>query len=430
MKNVICLSLIVFFCLTNLGYGSIKYSTSAHGNPDYGVFRSEISTRYVQGNCGHCHEQHASIDSDSTCAKAKADPSLLIGVALKNNARFNPYESQDNVCFLCHSATASLQYNGIENDYYSVTFGAASPTSTGILQAFNQASYHNLYDIKKYITGQTGAILQFPPYKLTANPCAACHNIHIAKANKRYPSDPTYAAISKPSEHEQLWGDDSPRERMNATVYQQPYDVNNNYEPDGGGSSRTIQALKTPDYNTFCTECHNSTSQIPSTTLNRDLYCFDWNTDKHGAGGAGNVVLKSPYSWYNSYTLSCTDCHEPHGSSNAFLIRNYVNGIADKNNDPNYPAGPVVLPPGDKDTRQLCCRCHSTSLRPQHHYVRSDLDEYYNRRFTCRSCHINDRPPDSALVDCTNCHYHGHTYEAWYPPANGMAAYSVTRRLF
>lgn len=430
MKNLIwCVLFLSWPCLV---HATVKYSTSAHGDPEDGVFRQELSAHYVEGNCAHCHEQHASMDSGNICPKASADPSLLIGAGFKSNVRYNPYEQKDNVCFLCHATTGSLQSGGIDNDYYSVNFGGAPSTSTGIYEAFNQASYHNLYDIQQYITGQTSANLEFVPFKLSTSPCTACHNVHIAKANKRHPGEPTYAAISKPSQHDQLWGDDAPQERMDSAVYQQPYDVNNNYEPDGGTSSRAIQALKTPDYNEFCGECHNGTSEIPSTTLNRSLYLFDWDTEKHGGGSAGSVGLRTPYSSYyaGSYTLVCTDCHEPHGSSNAFLIRNYVNGLADKNGDPNYPAGPVVLPPGDKDTRQLCCRCHSTSLRPQHHAVRSDLDDSFNSRYSCMSCHVNDRPPDKNLVDCTNCHYHGHTYEAWSPASNGMPAYSVTRRLF
>ena len=56
--------------------------------------------------------------------------------------------------------------------------------------------------------------------------------------------------------------------------------------------------------------------------------------DLHGAKKGRDTyidkgVLKAPYDENSGadYTLSCLDCHEPHGSPNAFLLRREVNGV-------------------------------------------------------------------------------------------------------
>jgi hypothetical protein len=91
-----------------------------------------------------------------------------------------------------------------------------------------------------------------------------------------------------------------------------------------------------PDYVTFCTDCHNSSSDIWSTQLGRYLHKFDWATEKHGRGAATDDDYEDFY-WYGgpyldsqagSYVMSCMDCHEAHGSSNSYLARATVNGAA------------------------------------------------------------------------------------------------------
>ncbi|NOQ51233.1 MAG: hypothetical protein GQ578_03290, partial [Desulfuromonadaceae bacterium] len=82
-----------------------------------------------------------------------------------------------------------------------------------------------------------------------------------------------------------------------------------------------------------------------------------------------------------SYVLSCLDCHEPHGSANAYLIRNSVN------------AGAVSVPdwsPVGWDN--LCNRCHDRG-----HHKTSEFN------LNCTDCHI----PHVGKQECTYCHYHG-----------------------
>ena len=107
------------------------------------------------------------------------------------------------------------------------------------------------------------------------------------------------------------------------------------YEPDG---SATQDGSNMTDYVTLCTDCHNSTRVIYSTRLARNLYKITWGAtgDFHGNkarvdGGSEWGDLLEPYKVGGSYAktnyvLSCTDCHEPHGSPNEFLLRKTVNG--------------------------------------------------------------------------------------------------------
>ena len=391
--------LTAFFLFSSSSMGQAgPYSDSAHGDTNYGVNRSVLATEgYAVGNCAHCHEQHASI--------AGTEPTPALGVAefclMAENFSgklYNTYTESDSVCFYCHTSLGSLQSGGItnNNENYSATFGGAAATTTGIMQAFNQASYHNLYDLKRYITGVSGS-KTFSSFPADSNPCSGCHNIHIAKRNKEYPGNPAYSAISKPSDHDNLWGVTTPDERMSAlsygAAYQPPYyDGSAGLEPDGSSLVATTQAEKTPDYNAFCTDCHNSTNIIYSTTLSRNLRTIDWATEKHGAGDADTYInVDPPFTAGSSklgYILACTDCHEPHGSPNAFLIRPDVNGAS---------LGATISGFSDTNMLYLCARCHEDNNQQIHHV----LNDYPYTAMQCGTCH------SGYPMACTNCHYHG-----------------------
>ncbi|CAD7783696.1 MAG: hypothetical protein KCCBMMGE_02103 [Candidatus Methanoperedenaceae archaeon GB37] len=53
------------------------------------------------------------------------------------------------------------------------------------MKAFNQNSYHNLYDIWEFAKTNFSSF-----FKEDSNPCSACHNVHLAKRNKEHKSDP------------------------------------------------------------------------------------------------------------------------------------------------------------------------------------------------------------------------------------------------
>jgi cytochrome c553 len=375
--------LVIWILVSSSNLYAGPYTSSAHGDSAYGVSRRGTS-QYGKGHCAHCHEQHASIDGNEP-EPVDGEPSkwCLFANNFNTSAISNPYWQRDNLCFFCHySGAGSLQNQAFNNYSYSYTFGGAvSLTSPdNIFDAFYSPSYHNLKDIYDFITGARGSHINFADFPADSNPCSGCHNAHIAKRNKAYPGNPSYTAISRPSQHAGLWGDD-PAERMSSvtygTNYQPPYYRGlTNLEPDGASSDRAIQAAKTPDYVTFCTDCHNATNTIESTTLGRTVRKIDWSSsgDAHGQRARSpecrdKTIVKPPYdNAINNYALACTDCHEPHGSGNySYLIREGVNGGITAVTGNTYTAW-----------KTLCQRCHYKD----HHHDQS----------------------------CINCHYHGATH--------------------
>ncbi|MCK4788826.1 MAG: hypothetical protein KAV87_34105 [Desulfobacteraceae bacterium] len=370
----ISIMILLFFGSMIYGHAAMAgpYLDSAHGNTGYGVLRTSLSTApddYAKGNCAHCHDQHASIGGvEPEPDSGNASPFCLFADNF-SGAISNPYNQSDDFCFYCHCYVdeISLQEPSFTNYDYSHTFGGYnSSTPASIYAAFNQTSYHNLYDIQDF------SETNFPSFfKSGSNPCAACHNPHLAKRNKENPGDPVYTAISKPTAHAELWGD-STGETMNdyaPSKYQAPYRHSSGCEPDGGTCSNLIaQAQKTPDYVTFCQDCHsyNMTGYGLSHTP------INWNADKHGNmprildSRGGQPIIRPPYdvNATANYVLSCLDCHEPHGSySYKYLIRKEVNG--DITN---------VTADTRDDWKTLCLRCHYR---------------------------------DHTAKSCSHCHYHG-----------------------
>jgi len=387
------------------------YTDSAHGNASYGVKRSVAPLgNYSQGNCAHCHEQHASIDGAEPAPYSgdnSASPFALFADNFNPSATFTPYQQNDNFCFYCHTNVDYLQSSGITNynrDYAATFGGYTTDSPLGIFEAFNQHSYHNLSDIQDFSQTNFSSF-----FTATSNPCTACHNPHIARRNKENKKDPSYTAISKPSDHANLWGNDASERMLAATSnkYMAPYfyEATNTYEPD---ATLTHDGSLTPDYNAFCTDCHNTTNTISSTTLGRNLIKISWYTeggdsttagDKHGKNSAtGSSERIMPYGTDNGWVLSCLDCHEPHGSPSSFLIRREVNG--------SYTTAAVhtkaTSPTATSNIKLLCAKCHNSDWEYVHHL---SPDATFNQ-FKCGSCH-GQNGTAGFIIPCEDCHSHG-----------------------
>ncbi len=414
MKRIFVLIVSFMFLGSGIAFAG-TFTDSAHGNSSSGVKRKNpFPSEYSRGNCAHCHEQHASIEGDEPTPdanKAQGPDSFCL---LANNwsglPTVKPYVQDDNSCFYCHTSSATFQaLPSFFNYSYCRTFGGYSSDATAsIMDTFNLTSYHNLYDLYRYITGQSGSGSHpsFTDFPASSSPCSGCHNVHIAKRNKATPGNPSNTAISRPSDHNNLWGDGSPGERMTATGYSadyqppQYYSSSSNLEPDGTSSDRATQAGKTPDYNTFCIDCHNSTNTIWSTSLSRNLKTINWDVEKHGKGDAdGYITVDSPYTSGSGdlgYVLSCLDCHEPHGSSNAFLIRKEVNGAA---------LGATIGYGTDADKLDnanwdyLCNRCHQDDAELHSGCEADNYGEIHHS-----TTYGGDPPYTTDIQNCGGCH--------------------------
>jgi len=404
------LSLLIAFgmdlCLARPGLAG-DYLLSAHGSATAGVSRTVTSTAgYGRGNCGHCHEMHASLEGDEPSPPILSEGASAYAVFAKNfdGRTVKPYSQDSNFCFYCHNSPGAAQT--VTNYDYSSTFGGGSGGTATILAAFNQASYHNLNDIKTFVRGKSAT---YPWYTDSSNPCNACHNPHLAKRNQdsSLVGFPLNSAISKPSDHFNRWGETQTMATFaasNGGSYEAPYLIAPpgiaTREPAGAGAA---DGSKTPDYAGFCTDCHTSDNNIPSSISTNPggiLRKINWTAggEKHGAFARdGTDNFQKPYSDVASsksnFVLSCLDCHEPHGSSNIMLIRRRVNG--------GDLAGAISSLAAMKP---LCGRCHSVSWRTIHHDGTGA--PYPGPPVNCTSgCHPG--PPGSNPVPCGNCHFHG-----------------------
>jgi predicted CXXCH cytochrome family protein len=264
-------------------------------------------------------------------------------------------------------------------------------------------SAHYLADIGDFLRNKWG----FGDTSNNINLCEGCHNPHKAQRHY-YPVDSKGTSpISRPSTHDGDWDVYGAEltERMSSyaspQTYLAPYYYNGaGHEPDGGDQQ---YGANMPDYVTLCTDCHNSTNTIDSTRLDRPLYKFDWNTEKHGRAAARDhdcADFELPYydNQSGNYVLSCTDCHEPHGSPNPFLIRQKVND------------GAVSM----GNWKLLCQNCHKDrghSLQCEEGKYGPHRQIYLEQLGNCEPCHLtSEDPPGVYLGPCTECHYHGGSF--------------------
>jgi hypothetical protein len=294
---------------------------------------------------------------------------------------------------------------------YANKFGGDTDTCPGhIKQAFNfvnengnsksgvcgsnSGSAHHLSSIRDFLQNRWG----FSSVLAEINPCEGCHNPHRAQEYYYPVGSQGTSPISRPSTHDGDWavfGADT-TERMDSyaspLTYQAPAYYGGGYEPEG---NNTYDGSNLPDYVTFCTDCHNSSNTIYSAQRGRNLYTFDWATEKHGRGAASEnpnyYDLRSPYSesQAGSYVLSCLDCHEPHGSPNSFLTRKWVNGWSAS-----------LLEGSPNDWRNWCRRCHNQMSHLPN-------DGPHDTSLGCTTCH-NPGPLDYTCSSATAlCHVHG-----------------------
>jgi len=319
------------------------------------------------------------------------------------------YDSQwDSFCIECHQGPSTSYQVDMPNQYtYSVNRGGA-PTGCpanvrGSFRFVNETgqqrdqcgstvgSSHFLGDIRSALADKS-AEWEFDSNPDNVNGCHACHNPHLAKDD--YP-------CSLPSDHAsgsawEVWGDD-PGEKMTDYAtggyylnyyppYKYPFPVGT--EPPElylglpppqtheWGPAGEYWTPDTPDYVTLCLECHQE--QQYSTRLSRNLLAINWeNGDRHGKKGEPGAAAcyygfrKYPYgsdcfATSTEYkVVMCTDCHDPHGSPNEFLLRTCVNGTD----------GLTV--PGPGEWWNFCRACHYLEYNPG----------YHSSSLTCPNCH-------------------------------------------
>lgn len=340
IKRMAAVAVVLAGCAAATAWGG-TYTDSAHGDSLIGVLRSSV-TQYTRGHCGHCHEQHASVDGAEPSPTGGPDSYLLYDA--------NHVDQTDNVCFSCHTGAGSLQSGGIDtNRSYTCNFGGdPTPASydADIATAFSHTasgSSHHLDSIVSQVLGKTMYDADNNPWSLPAdiNPCDACHNPHVVRRN--YPVSISGGllgtAVTRPSDPENAWGDTADERASAVGNYQAPYwyGRTDRYEP---ANDTVADGSNLPDFNRLCTDCHNDYNTIYSENPRlpdgpRTLRRINWTDvdgtaapDSHGEEPGSPSRLLMPYSAVGgNIILGCLDCHEPHGTpENIYLLRASVNG--------------------------------------------------------------------------------------------------------
>ncbi len=326
-----------------------SYTDSAHSKTSYGVSRSD--TGYARGDCVNCHDS--------------CDNEFMLFAPLNATIQNN------NFCFQCHKGSQTQQtdwgrpyrcYDRRHGGYTSITCPKNAKKAFMFVDNNGQPSQmcgssvglaHFLPDIKAFLEGGWG-------WGTVVQPCEGCHNPHAARRN--WP-------CSLPSNHAnpstwKIWGNNS-GEKMCDYVdggfekYQAPLKY--------GGSYEWESANIAPDYNTLCLECHQ---YEVSSTRRGTLDWIPWDdTNYHGKrykiGTPYYGGHLSPFTGGPDYVLMCTDCHDPHGSPNEYLLRTCVNGKSG------------ITVPGSGKYMEFCTACHW--LGSYHGSMTINTD--------CRHCH-------------------------------------------
>jgi predicted CXXCH cytochrome family protein len=345
----------------------------------------------------HTGDDYQAVLTDESAGKPDWPVDSLVGTSIRNNTDGSTGLITANTA---KTITATLS-GGTDNHWdRHDTYSFENKVADDIQEAFGKSDKHDLGT--SYTIGSSTYSLE----------CVTCHNVHMV-TGKYWEADQNKSPVtriskpSSPSNNLQLWGDGA-GEKMDDYA--------------GGGTYRTpkndpFTGAELPDYATFCLDCHGES------TDGHANFGIDWSGDMHGqmsansGGGAcpnwyscgkgdswdldncraddggssdadcwpviprgkGNQVFtRAPYDYEEridgaNFTLSCTDCHEAHGSDWSSMIRT------------SPSSGQGTIPGAGND---ICATCH---------YYYSDWHAGFSQWGTCVAsyggCHVPEIRP-------------------------------------
>lgn len=380
--------------------------TSAEGKPSGEVSAKllyRLSTSGPHGGysattntCATCHRTHTAPGQDLTSASAERNlcfachdgtgsqydiKSELSGAPTSSH----PIISDTVKCSSCHDSHLSPQTNPKILDVGGVRSGnpvcyACHGVGTTLLGGDHQTPWEAGYHKAVVPTPPSGTGVQCstchqahasPSRSLEIekdeNTCYSCHDGSTAGANVLT----KFTAGSSPNSHHNI--SDADQAATGAKV-----ECVNCHNPHTTASTSKVVNPSSPSManiwtgttTAFCESCHDGT--YPTAT----------QTEPYAPAVQGPTTplinVASTYSSSPHGALSCVDCHDSHGSPNAYMLRTSVtpSGSATAKN------GLIVIPvaTGGYDTRFFCNACHDAGQMG------------------------NQKPLPS---DCTSCHKHG-----------------------
>ncbi len=272
--------------------GKTTYTASGHGvsASAYNVWPSTSDTGggFETGGaeakqCINCHNPHGKDRGDGT-----AFDYLLLRWAYGTSSD-STYSDEEYLCYggssssgACHSVASSVNGIDIENQFNK---GSATGFSAGTNALIN--TQHDISYADQHTYQSDGVKME----------CGDCHNAHINTTSL----SSTSSVVINPDDRTQHFV-------TTMTV---------NYTT--GDETK----LDTP---TFCNKCHDNSppSSVTWTATKTKNIATAYTTDAHGSGSGGSRIsapYKSPMN-----PLPCTECHDPHGSSNIYHIKETIDG--------------------------------------------------------------------------------------------------------
>lgn len=388
------------------GRGCIDCHDSAKSHINTGASNSRLKAGYENQNNANCYQCHKSggmannapvFYTTSSAYKASAHNGKLCTDCHDVHGSTGAYTAmtkgdKEGLCYQCHKDPAS---GGIQNNAIS---GASM--ATNIQAAFGMTTKHALGT--SFTTNGKNYSLQ----------CASCHNVHVV-TGKYWEADSGKSPITRFTNNTTVWGASAGQKMVDYAgtgKYQKPMVTANTYD-----------STKLPDYATFCLDCHSSamagisakdwgndphgkktaglTGMITGGGVTGAVYggpkdcpdwkgcgrAFDWGQDRCSQsgttndcwpviprGGGTNAWVLGAYSQEErnagvNYVLSCTDCHEAHGSSNYKLMRTALNREYDQT-DNLLTNDRQVWDDSQSGSVGLCMQCHNPKNNREHSY--------------------------------------------------------------
>jgi len=311
--------------------GKTTYTASAHGTSTstYNHWPTTADTGAGLGTggaeakqCINCHNPHGKDRGDGT---AYSYLLLRWGYGISSDST---YSDEEYLCYggssssgACHSLASSVNGINLEERFTTGTATGNSPISSAKINTRHDISYADQHTY------------QLDGVKME---CGDCHNAHI---NTTSLSD-TSSVVIDPDDRTQHFV-------TTMTV---------NYTT--GDETK----LDTP---TFCNKCHDNSppSGVTWTATKTIDIATAYTTDAHGSRSEGAYV-SAPYQ-SSMNPLPCTECHDPHGSSNIYHIKETINGgSVSVTDDDGYLAWDMCqechsgIPHGTGGKYTYCFNCH------------------------------------------------------------------------
>lgn len=228
--------------------------------------------------------------------------------------------------------------------------------------------------------------------------CATCHSTHTAKSKKLVISENRISSICLTC-HNGTWppafpgdvnnpdkvhsfGADSELGCNGCHQMHPPYRfeklLRRQYTAESLGENINL-SQNTSDY-LLCLDCHNSYQEKGASDIAR-----------YYLGGTGHYIRNQGGTFEPGWQLSCSNCHDVHGSDNNKYVRNSITVQAGPGPDPGSATLPVNYASAAQ-IRDFCLTCHTTG-------------RYLYRLLLQLPATISEHTL-SGSESCTDCHGH------------------------